>query len=155
MEAVFSVFLTLCASQSIIFIFLVFSVGDRVPADIRILSILSTTLRVDQSILTGESVSVLKHSEPVSQTRAVNQDKKNMLFSGTNVASGRCRGVVVGTGLATEIGKIRDQIMQTEQDKTPLGQKIDEFGTQLSKVRITCLVIFNVQFIFILSGNCE
>ncbi|KAF6775488.1 hypothetical protein AHF37_05719 [Paragonimus kellicotti] len=107
--------------------------GDRVPADIRITKILSTTLRVDQSILTGESVSVLKHSDPVSSTRAVNQDKKNMLFSGTNVASGRCRGVVVGTGLATEIGKIRDQIMQTDQDKTPLGQKIDEFGTQLSK----------------------
>ncbi|KAF7258003.1 hypothetical protein EG68_06796 [Paragonimus skrjabini miyazakii] len=119
------------------------AVGDRVPADIRITKILSTTLRVDQSILTGESVSVLKHSDPVSSTRAVNQDKKNMLFSGTNVASGRCRGVVVGTGLATEIGKIRDQIMQTDQDKTPLGQKIDEFGTQLSKViTLICIAVW-------------
>ncbi|KAG5263227.1 hypothetical protein AALO_G00283990 [Alosa alosa] len=57
------------------------SVGDKVPADIRITAIRSTTLRVDQSILTGESVSVIKHTEAVPDPRAVNQDKKNMLFS--------------------------------------------------------------------------
>ncbi|RXM92913.1 Sarcoplasmic/endoplasmic reticulum calcium ATPase 2 [Acipenser ruthenus] len=57
------------------------AVGDKVPADIRITSIKSTTLRVDQSILTGESVSVIKHTDPVPDPRAVNQDKKNMLFS--------------------------------------------------------------------------
>ncbi len=57
------------------------SVGDKVPADIRLTSICSTTLRVDQSILTGESVSILKHTDPVPDPRAVNQDKKNMLFS--------------------------------------------------------------------------
>ncbi len=56
-------------------------VGDKVPADIRLTSICSTTLRVDQSILTGESVSILKHTDPVPDPRAVNQDKKNMLFS--------------------------------------------------------------------------
>uniref|UniRef100_A0AAV2KKX7 P-type Ca(2+) transporter n=1 Tax=Knipowitschia caucasica TaxID=637954 RepID=A0AAV2KKX7_KNICA len=57
------------------------SVGDKVPADIRIISVKSTTLRVDQSILTGESVSVIKHTDAVPDPRAVNQDKKNMLFS--------------------------------------------------------------------------
>uniref|UniRef100_A0A8P4G4G8 P-type Ca(2+) transporter n=1 Tax=Dicentrarchus labrax TaxID=13489 RepID=A0A8P4G4G8_DICLA len=55
------------------------SVGDKVPADIRIVSIKSTTLRVDQSILTGESVSVIKHNEAVPDLRAVNQDKKNAI----------------------------------------------------------------------------
>lgn len=61
--------------------FFFFLVGDKVPADIRILKIHSTTLRVDQAILTGESVSVLKHTDPIPDTRAVNQDKKNILFS--------------------------------------------------------------------------
>ena len=56
------------------------AVGDKVPADIRITTIHSTTIRVDQSLLTGESVSVIKHTDPVSDARAVNQDKKNILF---------------------------------------------------------------------------
>ncbi|XP_037544056.1 sarcoplasmic/endoplasmic reticulum calcium ATPase 2, partial [Nematolebias whitei] len=50
------------------------AVGDKVPADIRVTSIKSTTLRVDQSILTGESVSIIKHTDPVPDPRAVNQD---------------------------------------------------------------------------------
>lgn len=53
----------------------------------------------------GESVSILKHSEAIKDDRATNQDKKNMLFSGTNVAAGKCVGIVVGTGVNTEIGK--------------------------------------------------
>jgi len=60
------------------------SVGDKVPADIRVTTIHSTTLRIDQSILTGESVSVLKHADPIPDPRAVNQDKKNILFSVSN-----------------------------------------------------------------------
>ncbi|PAA88005.1 hypothetical protein BOX15_Mlig008428g4, partial [Macrostomum lignano] len=121
------------------------AVGDKVPADIRITKIYSTTLRVDQSILTGESVSVMKHTDAVPDPRAVNQDKKNMLFSGTNVAAGKCRGIVAVTGIGTEIGKIRDQMMSTEEEKTPLQQKLDEFGTQLSKViSIICVAVWAI-----------
>uniref|UniRef100_A0AAY4E861 Calcium-transporting ATPase n=1 Tax=Denticeps clupeoides TaxID=299321 RepID=A0AAY4E861_9TELE len=119
------------------------AVGDKVPADIRITSIKSTTLRVDQSILTGESVSVIKHTDPVPDPRAVNQDKKNMLFSGTNIAAGRAIGLVVSTGVSTEIGKIRNQMAATEQEKTPLQQKLDEFGQQLSKViSLVCVAVW-------------
>eukprot|EP00066_Takifugu_rubripes_P006223 XP_003970855.1 PREDICTED: sarcoplasmic/endoplasmic reticulum calcium ATPase 3 [Takifugu rubripes] len=119
------------------------AVGDKVPADIRVTSIKSTTLRVDQSILTGESVSVIKHTDPVPDPRAVNQDKKNMLFSGTNISAGRAIGVVVATGVATEIGKIRNQMAATEQEKTPLQQKLDEFGQQLSKViSLICVAVW-------------
>lgn len=57
------------------------AVGDKVPADIRITSIFSTTLRIDQALLTGESVSVIKHTDAIPEPRAVNQDKKNILFS--------------------------------------------------------------------------
>ncbi|XP_048845273.1 sarcoplasmic/endoplasmic reticulum calcium ATPase 2 [Brienomyrus brachyistius] len=119
------------------------AVGDKVPADIRLSSIKSTTLRVDQSILTGESVSVIKHTDPVPDPRAVNQDKKNMLFSGTNIAAGKAVGVVVATGINTEIGKIRDEMASTEQEKTPLQQKLDEFGEQLSKViSLICIAVW-------------
>ncbi|XP_072792471.1 sarcoplasmic/endoplasmic reticulum calcium ATPase 1 [Taeniopygia guttata] len=121
------------------------AVGDKVPADIRIISIKSTTLRVDQSILTGESVSVIKHTEPVPDPRAVNQDKKNMLFSGTNIGAGKAVGIVVATGVNTEIGKIRDEMAATEQDKTPLQQKLDEFGEQLSKViSLICVAVWAI-----------
>ncbi|XP_038669546.1 sarcoplasmic/endoplasmic reticulum calcium ATPase 2 isoform X2 [Scyliorhinus canicula] len=119
------------------------AVGDKVPADIRIISIKSTTLRVDQSILTGESVSVIKHSDPVPDPRAVNQDKKNMLFSGTNIAAGKAMGIVVATGVSTEIGKIRNQMAATVNEKTPLQQKLDEFGQQLSKViSLICVAVW-------------
>lgn len=57
------------------------AVGDKIPADIRITTIHSTTLKIDQSILTGESLSIIKHTDPIPDDRAVNQDKKNMLFS--------------------------------------------------------------------------
>uniref|UniRef100_A0A8C8EQ66 Calcium-transporting ATPase n=1 Tax=Oncorhynchus tshawytscha TaxID=74940 RepID=A0A8C8EQ66_ONCTS len=121
------------------------AVGDKVPADIRLTSIKSTTLRVDQSILTGESVSVIKHTDPVPDPRAVNQDKKNMLFSGTNISSGKAIGVVVATGVNTEIGKIRDEMAATEQEKTPLQQKLDEFGEQLSKViSLICIAVWMI-----------
>uniref|UniRef100_A0A6Q2X332 Calcium-transporting ATPase n=1 Tax=Esox lucius TaxID=8010 RepID=A0A6Q2X332_ESOLU len=119
------------------------AVGDKVPADIRLTSIKSTTLRVDQSILTGESVSVIKHTDPVPDPRAVNQDKKNMLFCGTNIAAGKAVGVVVATGVNTEIGKIRDEMAATEQERTPLQQKLDEFGEQLSKViSLICIAVW-------------
>uniref|UniRef100_A0A8C3AHE0 Calcium-transporting ATPase n=1 Tax=Cyclopterus lumpus TaxID=8103 RepID=A0A8C3AHE0_CYCLU len=121
------------------------AVGDKVPADIRLTSICSTTLRVDQSILTGESVSVIKHTDPVPDPRAVNQDKKNMLFSGTNIAAGRAIGVVVATGVQTEIGKIRDEMASTEPERTPLQQKLDQFGEQLSKViSVICVAVWAI-----------
>uniref|UniRef100_H2ZGA0 Calcium-transporting ATPase n=1 Tax=Ciona savignyi TaxID=51511 RepID=H2ZGA0_CIOSA len=121
------------------------SVGDKVPADIRLIAIHSTTLRVDQAILTGESVSVIKHTDAVPDPRAVNQDKKNLLFSGTNIASGKATGIVIGTGSNTEIGKIRDQMAETEAEKTPLQQKLDEFGQQLSKIiTVICIAVWAI-----------
>uniref|UniRef100_A0A4W4E5W8 Calcium-transporting ATPase n=1 Tax=Electrophorus electricus TaxID=8005 RepID=A0A4W4E5W8_ELEEL len=91
----------------------------------------------------GESVSVIKHTDPVPDPRAVNQDKKNMLFSGTNIAAGKAVGVVVATGVNTEIGKIRDEMASTEQERTPLQQKLDEFGEQLSKViSLICIAVW-------------
>lgn len=121
------------------------SVGDKIPADIRITNIMSTTLRIDQSILTGESVSVIKHTDEIPDDRATNQDKKNMLFSGTNVSSGKCVGVVAGTGVNTQIGKIRDKIVEEDDEKTPLQEKLDQFGEQLSKfITLICIAVWAI-----------
>lgn len=58
----------------------------------------------------------------------------SLSVKGTNIAAGKATGIAVATGVSTEIGKIRDQMAATEQEKTPLQQKLDEFGEQLSKV---------------------
>merc|ERR1711923_415636 len=74
-----------------------------------------------------------------------NQDKKNIIFSGTNVAAGKARGVVIGTGLNTAIGRIRTEMTETEEIKTPLQQKLDEFGEQLSKmISIICVLVWAI-----------
>uniref|UniRef100_A0A8C5BZ70 Calcium-transporting ATPase n=1 Tax=Gadus morhua TaxID=8049 RepID=A0A8C5BZ70_GADMO len=68
-----------------------------------------------------------------------------MLFSGTNISAGKAIGVVVATGVNTEIGKIRDEMAATEQERTPLQQKLDEFGEQLSKViSLICIAVWMI-----------
>ena len=72
------------------YLFLYLLVGDKIPADIRIIHILSTVLKIDQSILTGEHVSVIKHTDVIPDNNALNQDKKNMLFSVSIVCIHHC-----------------------------------------------------------------
>jgi len=127
------------------------SVGAKVPADCRIIGILSSSLRVDQAILTGESGSVEKEAnhidDPEQARRAVVQDKTCLLFSGTVVSVGRARAIVIGTGLNTAIGKIRDAMKNTaeEEELTPLKKKLDEFGRLLSKViAVVCILVWVV-----------
>ncbi|KAG0448241.1 hypothetical protein HPP92_027954 [Vanilla planifolia] len=109
-------------------------VGCKVPADMRLIEMLSNQLRVDQAILTGESYSVAKDLESTSAINVVYQDKTNILFSGTIVVAGRARAVVVGVGSNTAMGSIRDAMLQTEDEVTPLKKKLDEFGKFLAKV---------------------
>ncbi|KAJ4701596.1 Calcium-transporting ATPase [Melia azedarach] len=110
------------------------SVGCKIPADMRMIEMLSDQLRVDQAILTGESCSVEKELESTVATNAVYQDKTNILFSGTVVVVGRARAVVIGVGANTAMGSIRDSMLRTEDEVTPLKRKLDEFGTFLAKV---------------------
>merc|ERR1719382_912790 len=73
------------------------------------------------------------------------QDKKNMMFSGTTVSNGAALGIVVATGMRTEIGKIQANVQEAAEDdeKTPLGQKIDSFGNMLARViAIICLLVW-------------
>ena len=121
------------------------AVGAKVPADMRIVQALSSALRVDQALLTGESASVEKTVERTAEADAVYQDKACMLFSGTVITAGRARAVVVSTGAKTAIGKIRDELIKVEDSPTPLQQKLDEFGTLLSKIiAAICILVWLV-----------
>lgn len=129
-------------------------VGDKVPADCRILELKSTTIRLEQSALTGESVAVQKFIEPLGLNQVDKetldielQSKTNMLFAGTTVAQGSCLAVVTSIGMKTEIGAIQKQLHvaaeATKEEKTPLKQKLDEFSDQLQNlITAVCVLVF-------------
>lgn len=120
------------------------SVGDRIPADCRLLSIESNSFSVDQAILTGESESVGKDGHAVvKDEQAVKQDQVNMLFSGTTVVTGRAKAVVVLTGSNTAIGDIHESISAQISEPTPLKQKLNDFGDSLAKViTVICIAVW-------------
>mmetsp|Transcript_63049 Transcript_63049/g.184368 ORF Transcript_63049/g.184368 Transcript_63049/m.184368 type:complete len:1040 (-) Transcript_63049:206-3325(-) len=123
-------------------------VGDKVPADMRLVKLKTTTLRIEQSQLTGESQSVSKEVEPVEKDVVV-QSKTNILFSSTTVSNGACVGIAVGTGMSTEIGNIQSAVKQaaTEEEQTPLQQKLDDFGELLAKVIfIICALVWIINY---------
>jgi Ca2+ transporting ATPase len=123
------------------------AVGDKIPADCRLLSISSTSFKVDQAILTGESESVNKHIEEVQDLKAVKQDMTNMVFSGTTVVSGSAKAIVVLTGKGTAIGHIHQSITSQISEKTPLKRKLDDFGDMLAKViTVICILVWLINF---------
>ncbi|KAJ7172658.1 hypothetical protein C8R46DRAFT_160090 [Mycena filopes] len=121
------------------------AVGDKIPADCRLLSVASSSFRIDQAILTGESVSVNKYVDVVPDLKAVKQDMTNMLFSGTTVVNGSAKAVVVYTGTRTAIGDIHKSITSQIAEKTPLKRKLDDFGDMLAKViTVICILVWLV-----------
>ncbi|GAA5990098.1 hypothetical protein JCM5350_001100 [Sporobolomyces pararoseus] len=123
------------------------SVGDKIPADSRIVEITSASFTIDQALLTGESQSVSKTASSVKDLDAVKQDMINMLFSGTTVVSGKALAIVVATGTQTALGNIHTSITSQISEKTPLKQKVDEFGEQLAKViAVVCVLVWLVNW---------
>jgi Ca2+-transporting ATPase len=111
--------------------------GMRVPADIRIIE--SVNLRIDESALTGESVPVGKTTERIEGTIPIG-DQKNMAFMGTLVSYGRGKGIVVGTGMKTELGRIASMV-QEKDEPTPLQKKMDSFGVLIGKISMAIAAI--------------
>lgn len=104
--------------------------GDKVSADIRLLE--TYNLKINESVLTGESTEVHKIAEALLDEELTISDQKNMAFSGTTVVRGRAKGVIVGIGLNTELGKIADSMNQTEDEKSPLTIRVEKLSKQIS-----------------------
>lgn len=114
------------------------SSGDKIPADARIIE--CTNLQVDESTLTGESVSQVKKTDVLNANTPL-AERTNMLYASTNIMTGRAIAVVVGTGADTEIGKIALSVSNTEEEKSPLTIRIEKFSKQISIVIIIISII--------------
>lgn len=103
--------------------------GDKVPADLRLIE--ARALRIEEAILTGESVPTDKDTPPVSSDAALG-DRSSMAFSGTLVVAGTAKGVVVATGSQSEIGQISGMLARVETLTTPLVRQMDMFARWLT-----------------------
>ena len=119
----------------------VLDTGDYIPADLRIIE--AVNLKSQEASLTGESVPVEKSTEKIENTEIELGDRTNMLFSSSLITYGRGKGIVVETGMTTEVGKIAEMINEAEEQITPLQQKLNKLGKTLGIVAIViCLIIF-------------
>jgi P-type Ca2+ transporter type 2C len=115
--------------------------GDRVPADVRLIEVQG--LETEESALTGESLPVSKQVERINDPEAGLGDRRNMVYLGTMVTRGKARGLVVATGMQTEMGKIADLIQSAEETMTPLQMRLEHLGKILVYVAlgITAVVV--------------
>ena len=120
--------------------------GDAVPADCRVLE--SASMKIEEAALTGESVPVEKHADPIALDGADDVplgDRKNMCYMGSTVVYGRGRAVVCGTGMNTEMGKIAGALNDAKEELTPLQVKLAELSKILTVlVIVICVVVFAV-----------
>jgi len=115
--------------------------GAYIPADIRIIK--APNLKVIEAALTGESVPVEKVSEAIDKDNVPIVDQENMAFTGTITTYGRGKGIVVDTGMRTQMGRIAELISQEKKEATPLQVRFSELGKWLAGIAlIICLVIF-------------
>lgn len=118
--------------------------GDKVSADLRIIE--CDNLQIDESVLTGESTSVYKNDE-VLKTDTILAERKNMVFAGTSVLTGRARGIVVETGINTEVGKIANKVALTKEAQSPLTIRMNKFSKQISLMVVIVAIIIAIVLI--------
>ena len=115
--------------------------GDIIPADLRLLK--TVNMKVEEASFTGESVPVDKNANRVFNAEVSLGDRENMAFSSTTVAYGHGQGVVVATGLDTEIGKIAQTIQEFEEEETPLQRKLSQLGKSIGIIVLAiCILVF-------------
>ncbi len=116
--------------------------GTRVPADIRLIHTIE--LKIDESMLTGESVPAEKDIHPIKEENLTPGDQLNMAFMGTAVVMGRAKGVVVATGVNTVLGGIAKEVREAGITKAPLQEKIESFAKAIGLVVIVVSLILFV-----------
>lgn len=127
----------------------VLDTGDIIPADLRLIE--AVNMKVQESALTGESVPVEKSEEVLEAKELPLGDRDNMAFSTSTVTYGRGKGVVVGTGMETEVGKIAHMLQNTQDTETPMSKRLGQLGKVLGYVALgICVFIF---IIGVLYGN--
>jgi Ca2+-transporting ATPase len=115
--------------------------GGLVPADLRLLQ--CAALKIEEAALTGESVPVEKHDRPLADPEMPVADRRNMAYKGTVVAYGRGSGVVVATGMETELGRIAALLSGEEEVRTPLQARLEHFGRRLAIAALAiCAAVF-------------
>ncbi len=112
--------------------------GDKISADARIIE--CHNFQVDESALTGESIGVVKTSDTLEEDLSL-ADRKNMVFAGTSVITGRAKAIVVATAIQTEIGHIADKVTNEKEEKSPLTIRIEKFSKQISVIIVIVAII--------------
>ena len=125
----------------------VLEVGDIVPADIRLSE--SVNMSIQESSMTGESVPVEKSPDTIAEKEVPLGDRKNMAFSSGVVTFGRGKGIVVGTGMNTEIGKIANMLNRDSDTQTPMQVRLEKLGKVIGIASIViCAVIFLIGVLY-------
>ena len=124
--------------------------GNFIPADIRLLD--AVNLSIDEASLTGESMPAKKNAESNLQADIPLGDRENTAFSGTTVSYGRGKGVVISTGMHTQLGLIATMLQSVEQEQTPLQKRLDQLGKTLGiGALIVCGLVFVIGVVRLLT----